>query len=110
MGRTACSHFLIICIETTGIVCFSVCGEELGDLGIYFVTVICASFLCHTDTAVGLQGSLERSVCLETYDSFFALVKVTRAVGSNGGNNLGVHIQYTACFTFFFGKIQYHFP
>ena len=110
MGRTAGSHFSIVSIETACIMCFSVGREELGNLGIYFIAVICTSFFCHTNTTVRLQGSLERSVCLETYDSLLALVKITGAVGSDGGNNFGVHIQNAACLTLFSGKIQYHLP
>ena len=84
--------------------------EELGDLGIYLVAVVGTSLLCHTDTTVGLKRSLERLIGLETYDGLLALVKISGAMRSNGRNNLGVHIENAACFSFLLLKIQYHSP
>ncbi len=98
--RTASSHFCIICIETTCVVCLSVSGEELADLRINFVTIVRTCLLCHSDTAIRLKGTLKRLIGLETYDCLFALVKIARAVGCNGRNYLGVHVKHTASLTF----------
>jgi hypothetical protein len=88
----------------------SVNGEELGDLRIYFIAVVGASLLCHTDTAVRLKGTLEGLVSLEAYDGLLALVKVARAVRGDGGDNLGVHVKNAAGFSFLLLKIKNHVP
>ena len=110
MGGTAGSHLLIVSVKAACVMCLSVSGEELGDLGIHFVAIVGAGFLCHTDTAVGLQGALERLVGLEAHDGLLALVKVSGAMGSDGGDYLGVHIQDAAGFSFFLLQIQHLCP
>ena len=96
---TACTHLRCVSIEAACIVCLSVYGEELADLRIYGITIVCASLLSHTDTAVYLHGTLERLVGLETYDGLLALIQVARAMRGDGRYYLGIHIQYTACLT-----------
>ena len=110
MGSTAGSHLLIVSVEAACVMCLSVNREELGDLRIYFVAVVSASLLCHTDTAIRLKGSLEGLVCLETYDGLLALVKVSGTMGSDSGNNLGVHVKNAACFSLLLLQVKYHCP
>ena len=92
------------------VVGFSVCGEEFADFRVYFISVVRASFLCHTNTAVRLQGTLEGCVCLEAHDCLFALVQIAGTMGSDSGNYFGVHIKNAACFTLFLLQVEYHVP
>ncbi len=110
MGRPASSHLLIVSVKAACIVCFSMCGEELADLRINFISIVRASFFSHSDAAVRLQRTFERFVCLETDDFFLALVQISRTMRSNGRNYLCVHIKNAACFTFFFLQIKYLCP
>ena len=100
---TSHTHLIGINIKYTCVVCLSVNSEELNDLRVYLITVIGASLHSHADTAVRHQSSLERSVCLETNDLLEIFVQITCCVRGKGGNDLGVHIQNTACFSFFLG-------
>ena len=110
MGRTACSHFLIVGVKAACVMCLPVSGEKFGNFRINLITVVGASLLCHTNTAVRLQRSLERLVGLEAYDCLFALVKVSGAMGGNCGYNLGIHIKDAACFSFLFLQVKHLCP
>mgnify|MGYP002508081812 CR=1 FL=1 len=110
MGGTACSHLLVVSIEAACVMGLSVGGEELGNLGIHLIAIVGAGLLCHTDAAVGLQGALERLVGLEAYDGLLALVKVSGAMGSDGGDYLGIHIQDAAGFSFLLLEIEHLCP
>ena len=90
--------------------CLSVCIEELGDLGIYCVAVVCASLLCHTDTAVRLHGTLERLVSLEAYDCLLVLVQIAGAMGCDRGDHLCIHVQNAACFSLLLLQVKNLLP
>ena len=110
MGGTACSHLLVVGVEAASVVCLSVGGEELGNLGIHLIAVVGAGLLRHADAAVGLQGSLERLVGLEAYDGLLALVKVPGAMGGDGGDDFGVHVKDAAGFSFLLLQVEHLCP
>ena len=88
----------------------SVGGEELGNLGVYLIAVVGAGLLCHADSAIRLQRPLEGLVGLEADDGLLALVKISGAMGSDGGDNLGIHVQNTARFSLLLLQIQHLRP
>ena len=89
---------------------FPVGGEEFLHVRVKSVAVIRTCLLRHADSAVRLQGTLEGRVRLNAYDSFFGFIKISGTMGRNGGNDLGIHIQDTAGFSFFAAQIQYLLP
>ena len=97
--RTACAHLRCVSIKYTGVVCLSVRGKIFHHFRIYMVAVILAGFHCHADSAVRLQGTLERLICLKADNLLLALVQIARSVGCDRGDNLGIHIEDTACLT-----------
>ena len=63
------------------------------------IAVILAGFHCHTDSAVRLQRTFERLICLNADNLLLILVQIARSVGCDRGDNLGIHIEDTACLT-----------
>ena len=110
MAAAAGTHFGSVGIEDTGIVSLAVNGKEFLHLGIHGIAVVCTGLLSHTDTAVGHHGALKGLVSLETDDFFLILVQIAGAVGGNGGNYLGIHIQDAACLTLLAGQIHNLIP
>ena len=88
----------------------SVGGEEFLHIRIQSIAVVSTCLLCHTDAAVGLQGTLKRGIGLKAYNSFFGFIKISGTMGRNGGNDFGIHIQDTAGFSFLTAQIQNLIP
>ena len=85
-------------------------SEEFNDCRVHMVSIFFACLDCHADTAIWLQGTLERLVCLEAYDLFLAFVKISRSMGRNGRNNFRVHIKDSAFFALLRGQIHNLLP
>ena len=98
MTGTACAHFGSVGIKYACVMGFSVFGEEVNDLRINLIAIVSAGFYSHADAAVGLKRTFEGLICLESHNRFLFLVQISGTMGSNGGNNFGVHIQNSAGF------------
>ena len=110
MTVAAGTHLGGVGIKYAGIVGLAMDGEELLDFGIEMIAVILAGLLCHTDPAVGHQGTLEGLIGLEADDGLLLLIQITGAVAENGGNDLGIHIQDAACLALLLGELQHLIP
>ncbi|CCZ35846.1 uncharacterized protein BN747_01032 [Firmicutes bacterium CAG:646] len=80
MTGTAGSHLRCICVKHTFIVSLSMFCKEFHNLRIYMISVIFAGFHCHTDTAVRLQGTFERLICLKSDNRFFVFIQISRTM------------------------------
>ena len=79
-------------------------GEDLVQFGSGGVTVLGAGLFRHADAAERHESALQRLVRLKTHDLLQILqvfVDVAGLMGSQGRNNLGVHIQDAALGAFF---------
>ena len=90
--------------------CLSVYLKEFLYGRIKLVAIILARFLCHTDTAVGMERSLKGLVGLESDDLFLILIKIACGVAGYGGNNLGVHIENAALLSLLSSEIHNLIP
>ena len=98
MAGTAGPHLRGIGVKHARVVSFAVNRKEINNFRIDFIAVVRAGFLRHADAAVRLQGTLEWFVSLEADDLFQILIQITRAVGSDRRDDLGIHIQDAAGF------------
>ena len=100
-------HLRCVRIENALVVGLVVLGEDLVKLRIRCVTVGGASLLCHLDTTVRHECSLQWLISLKTYDLLeilLCLVDVCCAVSGDAGNDLGLHIEHAALCTLFLLK------
>ena len=107
---TSSTHFRCVNIEYAFVMCLSVVCEDIADLRVYFIAVSLASLFSHTDTAERLQGALQRLVSLQTNDGLQILIDVTCIVRIYCRNQLGVHVQNAAVFTFLLEQVHYFAP
>jgi len=110
VAGTAGSHLRGVGVKYARIVGFSVLCEKLYDFRVYLIAVVLAGLYCHADTAVRLQRPLKGFVCLEAHNGFFIFIQVSGAMRRNGGNDLGIHIQYAAGLTLFGRELHYLIP
>ena len=110
VAGTAGTHLGGVCVKHAGVVSLAVGGEELLHLRIDGISVVGAGLLCHTDTAVRHHRTLEGLIGLEADDLFFVLVQIAGAMGGDGGDDAGVHIENTAGFSFLPGQLHDLFP
>ena len=100
-GRT---HFRRVCHEDRVGVRQVIFGEDLVQFGSGGVAVLGAGLFRHADAAERHESALQRLVRLKTHDLLQILqvfVDVAGLMGSQGRNNLGVHIQDAALGAFF---------
>ena len=110
MAVAAGTHLGGVGIKYAGIVGLAVGGEELLHLRIQVIAVILAGLLGHADAAVGHEGALKGLIGLEADDGLLLLIQVTGAMAEDGGNDLGIHIQYAAGLAFLLGELQHFVP
>ena len=96
VAGAAGAHLRGVGVKHARVVRLAVYGEELAHPGIDRVAVILAGLLRHADAAVGHERALERLVRLQSDDLLLVLVKIPRAVGGDGGDDLRVHVQHAA--------------
>ena len=101
---TGLAHFRSICVKYALIVGLVIFGEDLVQLRIGGIAISLAGFLRHLDAAEGHERTLQGLIGLQADDllqilAFFA--DIARGMGSQGRNDVGVHIQYTALGAFF---------
>ena len=113
MGVTGSSHLRCIGIKYCLVMCFVVFVEDLVILFIDGITIVGSSFLCHLDATIWHEGTLERLVCLKTYDLFEVLhflTDITRTICCKSGNNFSFTFQHAAFFSFFLLQFLYGIP
>ena len=74
MAGAAGSHFIGVSVEYACVVSFSVFCKKFYDFRVNLIAVVLAGFHCHTDTAIGLKGTLEGFISLKAYDGFLFLI------------------------------------
>ena len=110
---TSLHHLRCVRIENALVVGLVVLGEDLVKLRIRCVTIGGAGLLCHLDTTVWHECSLQRLISLKTYDLLeilLCLVDICCAVSGDAGNDLGLHIEHAALCTLFLLKCLYLVP
>ena len=113
MGVAGGAHLGGVGVEDGLVVGLVVLGENLVKLRIRCVTIGGACLLCHLDTAVWHECSLQRLIGLKTYDLLeilLRLVDICCAVSGDAGNDLGLHIEHAALCTLFLLKCLYLVP
>ena len=110
MAAAAGAHLGGVGIKHAGIVGLAVGGEELLHLRIQVIAVILAGLLGHADAAVGHEGALKGLIGLEADDGLLLLIQVAGAMAEDGGNDLGIHVQYAAGLAFLLGELQHFVP
>ena len=98
------TDFRSVGIKYALVVGFVVFGKNLVELGIGLVAVLLKSFFRHLDSAVRHKSSFKRLVGLKTYNFFkvfFAFKNVSRFVGIDIRNDVGIHIENAALFPLF---------
>ena len=110
VAGAAGTHLGGIGVKHAGVVSLAMGGEELFHLRIDGIAVVRTSLLRHTDAAVGHHRALEGLVGLEANDLLFLFIQIAGAVGGDGRDDLGVHIQHTAGFSFLPGQFHNLIP
>ena len=110
MAGTAGTHLGGIGIKYTGVVGFPVEGEEFFHRVLRFVAVGIQGFFRGADASVGMEGPLEGPVRLEAHDGLLLFIQITGAVGGDGGDGSGVHVQNTSCGGLPAGQLRDHVP
>ena len=98
MRGAAGAHLGGVDVEDTGVVGLAAVGVVLHHLAIELVAVLVGSLPRDADTAVHMQGALERLIGLQADDGLLLgmlVVDVARGMAADAGNGLGVHIQDT---------------
>ncbi len=98
MAGTACPHFRGVSVKHACVVGLPVFCKKFADFGVYLVSVVRTRLFCHPDAPIRLKRPFKRFIRLKSHNGFFVFIQISRAVGRNGGNNLGIHIQNAACF------------
>ena len=86
-------------------VCFVILGKNLMQFRIWLIAIHRAGLLCHTDTTIRHKCTFQWLVCLKTnyfFQIFQVFTDISRAIGCQRGNNLCLHVQNAAFFSFFF--------
>ena len=106
-------HLVCISIEDTLVVCLTILRENLMKFLRWLITIGCTCLLSHLDTTIRHKGTLQRFVCLQTYDLLQFLCSFTdiaRTIGSHTGHHLGLHIQDTTLSTLLLLQFFEHTP
>ena len=106
-------HLVCIDIKYTLVMCLMIFCENLMHLLTWCVTMCCAGFFSHVDSTVRHKCSLQRFVCLQTYNClqiFHAFINISRAICCQTGNNFCFHIQNAAFCTFLFLQLLQSSP
>ncbi|MNC19320.1 hypothetical protein D3C75_672500 [compost metagenome] len=109
-GFTNGSHFGCICIKYALVMRFADVREHFNDVLRKFEAVCFGSIDHHLDSAERLNGTFERSICLNTDNLFFILVDVTRLVGYNCRYSVNIYIKYAAVGNFLLGQFRNNLP
>ena len=110
---TSFFHLWCINIKYTLVMCFMIFCEDLMQFLAWLVSVCCTSLLCHLDSTVRHECSLQRFVCLQTNNLlkvFHALIDISWAVCCQTGNNFCLHVENSALSSFFFLKFLQSSP
>ena len=97
VAGAAGAHLRGVGVEHALVMGLAVFGVDFHHFRVHMVAVVLAGLHGHADAAVGLQGALEGLIGLEAHNLLLALVQIAGAVGGDGGDDAGVHIQHTAC-------------
>ena len=94
-------HLRSIDIEYTLVVSLVIFCKDFVEFRAWSVAIHLAWLLSHFNTAVRHKCTLERLVCLKTYNLFKVFIKICSAVSCDAAYNLSFHIKNAALGSFF---------
>ena len=106
VAGAAGAHLGSVSVEHALVVGLAVFGVDLHHFRVHMVAVVLAGLHSHADAAVGLQRALKGLIGLEAHDLLLRLVQITGTVGSDGGDDAGVHVQHAAGFPLLGGQVH----
>ena len=99
VSGTASAHLGGVHVKDAGVVGLAVEGVVLDTLGVDLIAVLGRSLHGDANTAVDVQGALERLIGLKTNDGLalgVSGVDVASGVAHDTGNGLGIHVEHAA--------------